>query len=71
MPKYDAEQESYRSLVNGWCDFCQIYNFGEVPNAFNSVIFHEAPFASTLTTRKKLAENMAAKFVDSWLTAGT
>jgi hypothetical protein len=47
------------------------YYFGEVPNAFNSVIFHEAPFASTLTTRKKLAENMAAKFVDSWLTAGT
>lgn len=133
MPKYDAEQESYRSLVNGWCDcfvgipnnvdtdfvgfvtealaresyrsvrpetydlvyklksvreegssemidtifntlyidFCQIYNFGEVPNAFNTVIFKEAPFTSTLTTRKKLAENMAAKFVDSWLSAGT
>lgn len=133
MPKYDVEQDGYRSLVNGWCDcfigipnnvdtdfvgfmtealaresyrtvrpetydmvfklksvreegssemidiifntlyidFCQLYNFGEVPNAFNSILFNEAPFASSLTPRKRLAENMAKKFVDSWLTAGT
>ena len=133
MPKYDVEQETYRSLVNGWCDcfvgipnnvdtdvvgfitealaresyrsvrpetydlvfklksvreegssemidtifntlyidFCQLYNFGDVPAAFNSIVFNEAPFASSLTPRKRLAENMAKKFVDSWLSAGT
>ena len=132
MPKYDAEQESYRSLVNGWCDcfvgvpgnvdtefvgfvtealaresyrsvrpetydlvyklksvreegssemidtifntlyidFCQIYNFGEIPNALNSIIFSGTPFTSSLSARKKLAENMINKFADSWLTAG-
>ena len=49
-----------------YIDFCEIYDFGEMPAAMQSVIFKGAPFSSTVANRRRLVENTVRKFIDSW-----
>ena len=50
-----------------YLDFCEIYNFGDMPSVMQQVIFQDASFASMVSARKKLLENTINKFVNSWI----